>query len=172
VYVKDSLLRTDLALGYSWLARLRIQSFWTGVLAAKAGLIDKKYLKFCPCCGMIVPENVEHFLLRCRAWKTQRKTFISGWKKLIEQGVQANLHPLPGQLSKPELQRNNLTDCDAATRAILIGGCDEFLQTLKGPPDPLGKVAPNALASGDDGKTDPVLETRTSLLRDMAGFLA
>ena len=102
---------------------------------------------------MIFPEYVEHFLLRCSAWKAQRKTFISGWKKLI---VQASLHPLPGQLSKPELQRNNLKDCDAATRAILIGGCDEFLQTLKGPPDPLGKVAPNALASGD-----PVMETRT-----------
>jgi len=98
--------------------------------------------------------------------------FISGWEKLIEQGVQASMHPLPCQLSKPELQRNNLKDCDAATRAILIGGCDEFLLTLKGPPDPLGKVAPNALASGDDGKTDPVLETRTSLFRDMAGFLA
>ena len=80
VYVKDSLVRTDLALGCSWLARLRVQNFSTGVLVAKAGLIDKQYLKSCPCCDMIFPENVEHFLLRCSAWKAQRIFLSPGGK--------------------------------------------------------------------------------------------
>jgi hypothetical protein len=64
---------TRVAVATSTLARLRMNSYWTGRDLAKKGLWPSAYNSTCPCCDMNVAETREHLVLRCHAFDEERQ---------------------------------------------------------------------------------------------------
>jgi hypothetical protein len=75
-YVSQASIVPRLANGVLELARFRTGCVWTGRRAAKAGLISSRYVDRCPCCETECQggETIEHVLLHCPAWDSQRRS--------------------------------------------------------------------------------------------------
>jgi exonuclease III len=75
-YLKHSIRYPTLARGITALLQVRTETFWTARHAAMANLIPTKYRQMCPWCKRNDPETVAHMLVRCKAWKGDRKRML------------------------------------------------------------------------------------------------
>jgi hypothetical protein len=174
VYVRDSLRRLDLTVGYMWLARVRTYNFWTGAYAAKAGMIEKTYTKRCPFCKGTGGETIEHFFLRCNAegLNKARKRFLRQWVLTIKQAIHASRMGPYHNFTSTERARLSLNDMDSSVLCCLLGGGGEFLSKQLGPDGfhSLG-IPYAAYAEVEQGVTTTQQRLQLHLFRDVAGFL-
>lgn len=63
--------------GMRMLIAARCNGLWTGVKAADSKLISSKFKMVCPCCKANVPETIQHILLHCSKWASQRAAHLS-----------------------------------------------------------------------------------------------
>jgi hypothetical protein len=73
--VRNRWEQVRLGQGLRMVSLCRTGGFWTARKRAKRGLIARKYLKLCPCCGTRGEEGetIEHLLLECQKWKDERE---------------------------------------------------------------------------------------------------
>ena len=76
--VRDRSEQVRLGQGLRMISMCRIGGLWTTRKRAKRGLIARKYLKLCPCCGdkRGEGETIEHLLLECKKWRDEREKYM------------------------------------------------------------------------------------------------
>ncbi|KRH93111.1 putative transposable element [Pseudoloma neurophilia] len=62
--------------GMHMLSKIRVGMFFFAYRLAGAGIIDRRYLSECPCCGVAVREDAKHVFLTCRSWNEQRAQLL------------------------------------------------------------------------------------------------
>jgi exonuclease III len=86
IFNKLALTHTDSCKGFVWLTRMRTGALWTGIRAAKAGLIEPRWARKCPSCKENCQEDIPHILLECKKFSDEIKGYIQPiMDKLVEQ---------------------------------------------------------------------------------------
>ena len=120
-YLKKAMRFPSVSRGVHWLARCRVNAFWTTVRLAKIGMVAPEWENVCPCCGIDYPtkgETVAHMLLVCPKWNTQRQQHLQSLLDFIQEASGFE-------------SWDSLTDAELEVYCqICLGGCKDGVPKL------------------------------------------